>query len=171
MMPEYSRDPGVDKLFATLSPPIFSAPVANDPYIDIDNLRARPNDASMTDLTRHEVDAKLAAAEARGEARTAKFELDIKSGFADLRTEFAQVRAEMANDRAASTKQSNESQRFIITAVFAMISIAVAVIGAMINFSKGDKPASVPPAPIVIYAPPAATAAPQPATPAASAKQ
>ena len=81
----------------------------------------------------------------------------------------------MAKDRTASSKQSNESQRWIVTAVLAMISIAVALIAAMINYNKGDKPAAASPAPIVIYAQPAAavvlpTAAPQTTTPKAKQK-
>lgn len=126
----------------------------------------------MPDLTRQQVTDLLAASEAKAGERQANFQLDIKSGFADLRAEFAQVRTEMANDRAATSKQSNESQRWIVTAVFAMISIAVALIGAMINYNKGDKPSATPPAPIVIYAQPAASAAPPAAAaPTAQTKQ
>jgi hypothetical protein len=110
----------------------------------------------MTDLTRQQVTDLLAASEAKGEARTARFELDIKSGFADLRTEFAQVRTEMANDRAAASKQSNESQKWVVTAVFAMISIAVTILATMINYTKGDKAntsVAAAPAPIIITLP------------------
>lgn len=134
---------------------------------DVDTTSDRAHDEPMTDMTRQQVTDLLAASEAKAGERQANFQLDIKSGFADLRAEFAQVRTEMANDRAAAAKQSNESQRWIVTAVFAMISIAVALIGAMINYNKGDKAAAAPPAPIVIYAQPAATATP----PAVSASQ
>ena len=126
-------------------------------------------DEPMTELTRQQVTDLLAASEAKAGERQANFQLDIKSGFADLRAEFAQVRTEMANDRAAASKQSSESQRWIVTAMFAMISIAVALIGAMINFNKSDKPAAAPPAPIIISVP-AGAAPPAVAAPAAPVK-
>lgn len=140
-----------------------------------DGSGAASYDRPMTDLTRQQVTDLLAASEAKAGERMANFQLDIKSGFADLRTEFSEVRSEfahirteMANNRAESSKQNQDSLKWIIGAIFAMLSIAVALIGAMINYNKGEKPAAAPPAPIVIYAQPAATAA-QP-TAAAQAK-
>lgn len=154
----YRRDPAIEKLLA------INNSIRDQAYFEqldeLDFSARRPNDVSMTDMTRQQVTDLLAASEAKNGERLANFQLDIKSGFADLRAEFAQVRAEMANDRAAALKQSNESQRWIVTAVFAMISIAVAVIGALINFSKSDKHAAMPPAPIIITVP--TTAAPPP---------
>jgi hypothetical protein len=41
----------------------------------------------MSDITREEVDAKLAAVEARIEARLVNLEMIVRTGFAELRTE------------------------------------------------------------------------------------
>lgn len=118
-------------------------------------------DASMTDLTRQEVDAKLAQNKAEVEARLANFDTSVKSGFADLRAEFAGLRTEMAKMQGGFEKQSHDSTKWIIGSVFAMLSLSVAIIGVMINLNKGDKPQAPAPAPVVIYAQPAPSSAPQ----------
>lgn len=112
----------------------------------------------MTDLTRQEVDAKLAQNKAEVDARLANFDTSIKTGFAEIRTEFANIRTEMSKMRGDFEKQSHDSTKWIIGSVFGMLSLSVAVIGLLINLSKGDKPAtpSFQPAPIVITVPSAA---------------
>lgn len=141
----------------------------------VDAISDSQHDAPMTDLTRQQVTDMLAASEAKAGERLANFQLDIKSGFADLRTEFSEVRSEfanvrteMANNRAESSKQNQDNLKWIIGAIFAMISIAVAIIGSMINFSKGEKPAQGP-SPIVIAVPQLAVP-PQPAGPTSAPK-
>ncbi|GAB3458814.1 hypothetical protein GCM10027321_15120 [Massilia terrae] len=49
----------------------------------------------MTDQTREENDAKLAAVEARGEVRSANLDMTMKTGFAELRIEMERLRSEM----------------------------------------------------------------------------
>jgi hypothetical protein len=118
---------------------------------------------AMTDLTRQELTASLAANKAEVDARLANFDTSVKTGFAELRSEFADLRAgfsdlrtEMANGRADAAKQNHESVKWIIGAVFAMLSISVAIIGVMINFNRSEKAPAAPtaqPAPIVITVP------------------
>jgi hypothetical protein len=54
----------------------------------------------MNEITRQEVDAKIAASEARTEARIAHLDAVVKTGFAEIRAEFAEIRAEFAKVRA-----------------------------------------------------------------------
>lgn len=115
----------------------------------------------MSELSRQQVTDMLSASEAKVEARLANFDTSIKTGFADLATAMAKhaaamekqtdslrlemakqsgdLRTEMANGRADATKQNSDSTRWIVLAVFTMLSISVAIIGVMINFNKGDK--------------------------------
>jgi len=134
----------------------------------IDNTEPPREDAPMTDLTRQEVDAKLAQNKAEIDARLANFDTSVKTGFADLRTEFAHLRTEMQKTRGDFERQSHDSTKWIIGSVFGMISLAVAIIGVMINLNKAEKPTApaTPPAPIVITVPGNTTAAPQTSSPA-----
>jgi len=132
----------------------------------IDKNKPADDHRPMTDLSRQEMTASLAANKAEVEARLANFDTSVKTGFAELRAEFAGLRTEMANARTEAAKQNNESLRWIIGSVFTFVSISVAIIAALINFSKTDKgpvPAAVQPTPIVIYGQPAPLANP-PAT-------
>lgn len=113
-------------------------------------------DKTMTDLTRQELKAELAASEAKVDARLANFDVSVKTGFADLRAEFAGLRADMAKMRGETEKQSHDSTKWIVGSVFAMLSLSVAILAAIINFNKGDRgpsSASAQPAPIVITVP------------------
>ena len=106
----------------------------------------------MTDLTRQEVDAKLAQNRAEVDARLANFDTSIKTGFAELKVEIQKMRGDVE-------KQSHDSTKWIIGSVFGMVSLAVAVIGVMINLNKAEKPAQAPQpvtqqAPLVIAVPP-----------------
>lgn len=112
-------------------------------------------DSAMTDLTRQEMDAKLAASEAKVDARLANFDTSVKTGFAELRTEFAELRAEISHGRTDAMKQSSDNLKWLIGAVAGMLSLAVAAIGLMINWSKAPAAPAAQPAPIVVYAQPA----------------
>jgi len=124
----------------------------------VDRSSKAPDHRSMTDLTRQEMDAKLAQNKAEVDARLANFDTSIKTGFADLRAEFAALRTEIADGRTDAAKQSHDSIRWVIATVFATISVGVAIIGLFINSSKGDKSPPVQPAPIIITVPGAASA-------------
>lgn len=133
----------------------------------LDRSASRPNHEIMTDLTRQEIDAKLAQNKAEVDARLANFDTSIKTGFADLRAEFAALRTEIADGRTEAAKQSHESMKWVIGTVFTTISLGVAIIGMFINLSKSDKssPPAAQPAPIIITIPAGgaiATPAPQP---------
>ena len=162
---EYSRDPGVAKLMSSLVAD-FTPETPEDAYIGVDNPPTRPNDRRMTDLTRQEIDAKLAANKAEVDARLANFDTSVKTGFAELRAEFADLRTEMANGRTEAAKQNHESIKWIVGSVFGMLSLSVAIIGAFINFSRAEKASPGPAAqtaPIVITVPaPAPLQAPPP---------
>jgi hypothetical protein len=69
----------------------------------------------MSDVTREEVDAKLAAAEARIDARLANLEMIVRAGFAELRAEMAQLRVEMHKNTANLIKWG--------------VALAIAVVG------------------------------------------
>jgi hypothetical protein len=128
------------------------------------------NDSSaprMTDLTRQEVDAKLAQNKAEVDARLANFDTSIKTGFAELRAEFAALRTEIADGRTDATKQSHDSMKWIIGTVITMVSLSVAIIGLFINLSKGDKSSASQPAPIIITVPGATAGVASPQAPAA----
>ena len=195
----FDRDPGVEKLLHE----VISYTQATESYLlrEVDKPGSRPNDRRMTDLNRQQVTDMLAASEAKVDARLANFDTSIKTGFADLATAMARqaaamekqtdalrvelakqsgdLRTEMANGRADATKQNSDSMRWIILAVFTMISISVAIIGVMINLNKGEKAAgqtseqqahvpaqqapvivAVPAAGVLLSAPPAPAAAP-----------
>ena len=118
----------------------------------------------MTDLTRQEVDAKLAQNRAEVDARLANFDTSIKTGFAEMKVEIQKMRGDFE-------KQSHDSTKWIIGSVFGMISLAVAIIGVMINLNKADKPASAAQqqAPLFITLPAGSTVLSAPQAPAATA--
>lgn len=62
----------------------------------------------MTDLSRPEVDAKLASSEAKMDARLANFETRVETGFANLRAGFADLRAEMARQSSEMARQTSD---------------------------------------------------------------
>lgn len=149
----------------------------------VDKSAARHNHKTMTDLTRQELDAKLAASEAKVEARLANFDTSIKTGFADLsaamqrqsselssamerqssdmRIEMAQIRAEMAKQAGdAKAEMANirgDSHKGTIEVTRWVVGFGIAILGAVITFSKtSDKAPAQPavqPAPIVITVP------------------
>lgn len=120
--------------------------------LPVDNPALPREDVSMTDLTRQEVDAKLAANRAEVDARLANFDTSVKTGFAELKVEIQKMRGDIE-------KQSHDSTKWIIGSVFGMVSLAVAIIGVMINLNKAEKSPAPQPAPIIITVP-GATSAP-----------
>ncbi len=54
----------------------------------------------MTDVTRPQVDAKLAVLDANVNARLANFDTSIKSGFAEMRAELARIETTMHRNTA-----------------------------------------------------------------------
>ena len=121
----------------------------------VDNPGMQPNYRTMTDLTRQEVDAKIAASEAKLDARLANFDTSVKTGFAELRADMAKMQSEVHKGTAELIKWG---------AGFA-VTIVVATVGLLTFINKtADKPPSNPvpaQAPIVIYAQPAPAAEPQ----------
>lgn len=179
---KYSRDLSPGKFVSDLVAK-FTAEAQDDIEIDVDNPLARPNHRRMTDLTRQEVDAKLAQNKAEVDARLVNFDTSIKTGFADLRAEFAEMRtemakqtgemrAEMANVRADSHKATTEVTRWVV-------GFGIAILGAIFAFARvSDKPAASPPAmaqpvvqqqaPFVIAVPAGSAVLSAPITPAAT---
>lgn len=111
-----------------------------------------PDSKPMTDLTRQEVDAKLAASEAKVDARLANFDTSIKTGFADMRIEMVKLQAEMHKNTADLIRWA--------------IGLALAIIGATVGLltyinkatEKQSTPLSMSQPPIVITVPGAAAA-------------
>lgn len=159
------------------------------------NLRSLANDLpteNMTELTRQQVTDLLAASEMKVDARLANFDVSIKSGFADLtlamakqsaaidkqtdsmRVEMAQIRTEMAKQTGEMrTEMSNvrgDALKGTIEVTRWVVGFGIATLMAIFAMSRTDKPAAAPaapPAPVVIYAQPAATAAPPTTAPPA----
>lgn len=131
-----------------------------------------PHDRRMTDLTRQEVDAKLAQNKAEVDARLANFDTSIKTGFAELRAEFAvmrtemakqsgDLRTEMANTRAETHKGTVDIIKWVIGTILAVAAATVSILTFVINNVAPKMPAqaAAQPAPIVITVP-GATVAP-----------
>jgi hypothetical protein len=104
----------------------------------------------MTDLTRQEVDAKLAASEAKADGRLANFDTSIKTGFAELR-------AEMADMRAEAHKSTGDIIKWGIVTALGFATATVAILTFMIN-NAGPKQPAAQQAPIVITVPGAVVA-------------
>ncbi|MEO7494323.1 MAG: hypothetical protein ABIT83_22970 [Massilia sp.] len=122
----------------------------------------------MNDLTRPEVDAKLAASEAKLEARLANFDANLKSGFADLRSDMArtqadvhanasQLRAEMARMQTDAHKNTADLIRWGVGIGIAGVAATVGLLTYMTKFpAPGQSQATTP---IVVYVQPPAPAA------------
>lgn len=154
------------KEFASLTPPIEDGQHPEPKHQPtaglVDNSAATADHKPMTDLTRQEVDAKLAASESKVDARLANFDTSIKTGFAELRTEFADVRTDMAKQagdmRAEMAQIRVDMHKGMADIIKWVVGFGLAILGAIFAFSKiVDKPPTQPavqPAPIVIYAQP-----------------
>ncbi|UOD27843.1 hypothetical protein INH39_20420 [Massilia violaceinigra] len=132
----------------------------------------------MTDLTRQEVDAKIAGleaknatSEARVDARMATFDTSVKTGFAELRTSFAELRTDMAAQNGKIQTQMAELRaemhKSTVDIIKWVIGVGLASIGAMFTISRmTEKPpvqAAAQPAPIIITIPQAAAPTTTPA--------
>jgi len=183
---EYRRDPGAENFVKGINGSSFQRPQPSITSEAVDNQLSRPNHKSMTDLTRQEVDAKLAQNRAEVDARLANFDTSIKTGFADLRAEFAEMRAEMAkqtgemraemaNVRADSHKATTEVTRWVV-------GFGIAILGAIFAFARvSEKPATAPgvvaqpvaqqQVPLVVAVPAGSTVLSAPPTPAGASTQ
>lgn len=149
---KFSYDAGAERLIVDVTSR-YTRASADSGANTVDNSATRPNDRRMTDINRQQVADMLAASEAKVDARLANFDTSVKTGFAELKVEIQKMRGDFE-------KQSHDSTKWIIGSVFGMISLAVAVIGVMINLNKAEKPAAAAqPAPIIITVPGAAPAA------------
>ena len=118
----------------------------------------------MTDLTRQEVDAKLAANKAELDARLANFETSIKIGFAEARTEAAELRADMH-------KMNAEIKTWTLATMITIIgTMLAAIFGIATIFNNASKAASPAQAttPVVSTASTGSTATTAPSTAAAT---
>jgi hypothetical protein len=160
----------------------------------IDKSARAADHPTVTDLTRQEVDAKLAANKAEVDSRLANFETSIKTGFAELATAMAKqgaamerqtdalriemakqsgdVRTEMAAIRAEMHKGTADLLKWGAGIAFAAVASTVGLL-TYINKST-DKPAPQPTAqaavPLVVAVPAGSTYLnPVPQAPAATA--
>lgn len=92
----------------------------------VDFALVRINDGPMAEMNREEVDAKLAATEARVEARIANLETIVKTGFADVRTQMAELRQEMAELRTDLSKA-------IVSIIKWGVALSLAVVGTTVG--------------------------------------
>lgn len=104
----------------------------------------------MTDLTRQEVDAKLAASEAKVDALLANVDTSIRIGFAELRAEMANMRAETRKSTADIIQVGNCDG-------VGLCNSHVTILTLMIN-NAGLKQPAAQQAPIVITVPGAGVA-------------
>ena len=82
-------------------------------------------------MRRQEVDAKLAASEAKVEARLANFDTSVKAGFAELRVEFAGLRTDMVAQMAQLRIEMHKGMVDIIKWV---VGFGLAILGAIFAF-------------------------------------
>lgn len=115
----------------------------------------------MTDLTRQEVDAKLAESAAKVDVRLANFDTSIQAGFAELRIGFADLRADMAKQggdmRTEMANLRTEMHRNTIDLIKWALGIAIAGVGVTVGLltyiNKPTPPATSQGAPANIVAP------------------
>jgi len=125
----------------------------------IDKKEPADDHRAMTDLTRQELTASLAANKAEVDARLASFDTSVKTGFAELRTDFAKMQSEMH-------KNTTDLIKWGIVTALGFATATIAILTFVINNAVPKAPAAAisQPAPIVITVP---TPAP-PQTPPAS---
>lgn len=132
----------------------------------VDKSPKSPDHRPMTDLTRQEMDAKLAVNKAEVDARLANFDTSVKTGFAELRAEMARQSGDFRADLAKLHTEVHKSAADLIKWA---IGLAVAIVGVTVGLmtylnKQGEKSAPAQPAPIIITVPGVATA-PAVATP------
>jgi len=126
--------------------------------------------SKMTDLTRQEVDAKLAQNKAELEARLANFDTSIKTGFAEMRTDMAKMQGEMHKNTSDLIKWGVVTALGFATATVAILTF---VINNAIPKTPPAQPVSQPAAqqqvPTIIAVPSGSTVLSAPQAPAVTA--
>lgn len=114
----------------------------------VDKKAKSPDHAPMTDLSRQELKAELAASEAKVDARLANFDTSVKTGFAELRTDFAKMQSEMH-------KNTTDLIKWGIVTALGFATATIAILTFVINNAVPKAPAAAvsQPAPIVITVP------------------
>lgn len=100
----------------------------------------------MNDLTRQEVDAKLAAAAAKVETRLINFDSSVQTGFSELRAEIATLQGEMHKIAADIIKWG------VVTAL-GFATLTMVVLTFVITSTKQPTPPPIAAAPLVINLP------------------
>lgn len=114
----------------------------------IDKNEPADDHRTMTDLTRQEMTASLAANKAEVDARLANFDTSVKTGFAELRTDFAKMQSEMH-------KNTTDLIKWGIVTALGFATATIAILTFVINNAVPKAPAAAisQPAPIVITVP------------------
>lgn len=166
---KYSRDPSASK-FVSGMVARFTADASEDIDVDVDNLPNRPNHKAMTDLTRQEMTAALAANKAELEARLANFDTSIKTGFAEMRIDMAKMQGEMH-------KNTSDLIKWGVVTALGFATATVAILTFVINNAipktppaqSVSQPAAQQQVPTIIAVPPGSTVLSAPQAPAATA--
>ena len=94
----------------------------------------------MDDLTRHEVDAKIAAVEAKVENRLINLETFVKTGFAEqsaqfaeLRIQFAELRTQFADLRADMHKNTITIIKWGFATMLAFSALTIGVVTYVVD--------------------------------------
>ena len=118
-------------------------------------------------------DGRLEVIETRMDARMAALDAKLATGIAamdaKLDANFARFESMLHKSSADIHKATTDTLSRVVAIVSGLVGIGIAVIVLVLN-NMAPKPAPIAPAPVVIYAQPAATAPPQVA-PVAGAKQ
>jgi len=156
--PLNSYDPGAAQFLDAVRQRKYAESSQDNEFSAIDNIGATPNSASMSDLSRQELKAELAASEAKVDARLANFDTSVKTGFAELRTDFAKMQSEMH-------KNTTDLIKWGIVTALGFATATIAILTFVINNAVPKAPAAAVshPAPIVITVPSPAPLQPSPA--------
>ncbi len=119
----------------------------------LDKAIGRANSKAMTMFSREEVEGKLAASEARNDARLAQFETMMKTGFEQLRAEMAGQRAEMAGLRAEMHKNTADIIKWVVSTMLALGALIIVILTFVFNNALNKPAAPLPPPPQVIVVP------------------
>jgi hypothetical protein len=147
--------------------------------VEVDIPAVRPNHASMTDITRPEIDsrfkeneAKIATSEAKVEVKLANFDASIKTGFADMRAEFSAMRADFAKMQTDGHKGTIDLFKWGTALLVSLASVTVAIIVFIVNtaLKAPQAPAQQTSAPAAVTQP-ASQSPPPAATPTAPTKR
>ena len=98
----------------------------------------------INDLSRQEVDAKIAVVEANVETRIANHETFIKTGFAELRLEMAEFRLAMAGLRVEMHKNTVSIIKWVIGTMFAFSALTIGTVIHVVDSALEQHIHSVP---------------------------